>query len=240
MVLGGPLHLVVVRMTGPTGTTVQGALFGDPAIIDSSDQGQTETQDPREVARIVQTAQEPGFLVIERTGLVLRADPARPGCAEAVPRHDGDTVGQLLDSGHLKLGGTHHIHHNGDEGPARSVLVPRATRDMVTRWDHLRPLPQPAVPATKPGKQTPPRSSGVIGVDVVEPGKALVILSGTGTGTGGTVLRDDGRYRVENDHGALVGHASSYRAAAKLLARYYGLTPGPVEIEHEHRNHRRR
>lgn len=220
-------------MTG----TVQGALFGDPAIIDTTDQGQTETQDPREVARIVAAAQEPGFLVIERTGLVLRPDPARPGCAEAVSRHDGDTVGQLLDSGHLKLGGTHHTHHNGDEGPARSVLVPKATRDMVTRWDHLRPLPQPAAPTKAKGKQAPSRSSGVIGVDVVEPGKALVTLSGTGTG--GTVLRDSGRYRVENDHGALVGHASSYRAAGRLLARYYGLTPGPVEIEHEHRNYRR-
>ncbi|MBW0105235.1 hypothetical protein, partial [Pseudonocardia sp. KRD291] len=204
-------------MTSPTGSTVQGALFGDPAIIDTSNEGQTETQDPREVARIVQAAQEPGFLVTERTGLVLRADAARPGCAEAVSRHDGDTVGQLLDSGHLRLGGTHHVHHNGDEGPARSVLVPKATRDMVTRWDHLRPLPQPAAPTDKPRKRAPSRSSGVIGVDVVEPGKALVILSGTGAG--GTVLRDSGRYRVENDHGALVGHASSYRAAAKLLAR---------------------
>lgn len=233
MVLGGTRHLVVVGMTG----TVQGALFGDPAVIDTSDEGRTETQDPREVARIVAAAQEPGYLIIERTGLVLRADPARPGCADSVSRHDGDTVGQLLDSGHLKLGGTHHIHHNGDEGPARSVLVPKATRDMVTRWDHLRPLPRPTATATTPGKQTPSRSSGVIGVDVVEPGKALVTLSGTGTG--GTVLRDGGRYRAENDHGALVGHASSYRAAARLLARYYGFTPGPVEIEHEHRNYRR-
>ena len=235
MVLGGPLHLVVVGMTGQSGT-VQGALFGDPAVIDTTDAGQTETQDPREVARIVAAAQEPGFLVIERTGLVLRADPARPGCADAVSRHDGDTVGQLLDSGHLRLGGSHHIHHNGQEGPARSVLVPKATRDMVTRWDHLRPLPQPTTTAAKPHKELS-RSSGVIGVDVVEPGKALVVLSASGTG--GTVLRDGARYRVENDHGHLVGHASSYKAAARLLARYYGFTPGPVEIEHEHRTHRR-
>ena len=53
------------------------------------------------------------------------------------------------------------------------------------------------------------------------------------------MLREGGRYRVENDHGSLVGHASSYRAAARLLARNHGYMPGPVEIEHEHRAHRR-
>ncbi|MYW76217.1 hypothetical protein GTW08_29420 [Pseudonocardia sp. SID8383] len=220
---------MVVRMTG----TVQGALFGDPVTVETTDHGPAATQDPREVARVVALAQDPGLFLIERTGLVLRADPARPGCADPVARHDGDTVGQLLDTGHLRLGGTHHVHHNGAEGPARSVLVPKATRDMVSRWDHLRPIPAPTLEPAK----TPQRSTGVIGVDVVEPGKALVCL-GT-TGQGGTVLRDGGRYRVENDHGATVGHASSYRAAARLLARYHGYTPGPVEIEHEHRLYRR-
>ena len=152
-------------------------------------------------------------------------------------RHDADTVVQLLDTGHLKLGGTHHVHHNGQEGPARSVLVPKATRDMVARWQHLRPIPIPQRPASTAGtpRQAPQRPT--IGVDVVAPGKALIVLGATGAG--GTVLRDGGRYRVENDHGALVGHASSYRAAARLLARYHGYAPGPVEIEHEHRTHRR-
>ncbi|WFG42404.1 hypothetical protein PaSha_01825 [Pseudonocardia alni] len=223
---------MVVRMTAQT-STVQGALFGDPVTVETTDHGPAATQDPREVAHVVALGQDPGLFVIERTGLVLRADPARPGCADALARHDGDTVAQLLDTGHLRLGGTHHLHHNGTEGPARSVLVPKATRDMVSRWDHLRPIP---APTPKPAK-TPQRSTGVIGVDVVEPGKALVCL-GT-TGQGGTVLREDGRYRVENDHGATVGHASSYRAAARLLARYHGYTPGPVEIEHEHRLYRR-
>jgi hypothetical protein len=222
-------------MTSPAQTgTVQDALFGDPSLIESPiDHRTAATQDPREVARIVALAQDPGLLLIERTGLVLRTDPARPGCADTLARHDGDTVAQLLDTGHLKLGGTHHVHHNGSEGPARSILVPRATRDMATRWQHLRPIPQ--TPATP--KQVPQRTTGVIGVDVVEPGKALVTLGGTGQG--GTVLRDGTRYRVENDHGTHIGHASSYRAAARLLARYHGHTPGPVEIEHEHRTYRR-
>ena len=222
-------------MTSHPGT-VQGALFGDPVTVESDDHGPAATQDPREVARIVAAAQEPGFLLIERTGQVLRTDPARPGCAESAARHDGDTVLQLLDTGHLRLGGTHHVHHAGTEGPARSVLVPKATRDMVARWDHLQPIPHTTAAAAAP-TTAPQRRTGVIGVDVVQPGKALVTLGGTGTG--GTVLRDGGRYRVENDHGAHVGHASSYRAAARLLARHLGYTPGPVEIEHEHRTYGR-
>jgi len=223
-------------MTGHTGT-VQGALFGDPAVVEGRGDDRTAaTQDPREVARVVALAQDPGLFVVERSGLVLRADPARPGCADAVARHDGDTVVQLLDTGHLRLGGTHHVQHARQEGPARSVLVPKATRDMVSRWTHLRPIPEPTpVPAAE---KAPRRSTGLIGVDVVAPGKALVVLGDTGHG--GTVLRDEGRYRVENDHGALIGHASSYRAAARLLARYQGYTPGPVEIDHEHRLHPRR
>ncbi|WP_238591974.1 hypothetical protein [Pseudonocardia sp. EC080625-04] len=214
-------------MTG----TIQDALFGDPVAVETDEHGPAATQDPAEVAQAVKLAQDPGLFVIERTGRVLRADPARPGCADAVSRHDGDTVAQLLDTGHLKLGGAHHIHHAGQEGPARSVLVPKTTRDMVSRWTHLRPVPKP-----RPATGTRRRSSGVIGVDVVQPGKALVILP---AGVGGTVLRDGGRYRVEDDHGHQVGHASSYRAAARLLARHHGFEPGPVEIEHEHRIYRR-
>ncbi|MEV1291940.1 hypothetical protein [Pseudonocardia sp. NPDC049635] len=223
-------------MTGQT-STVQGALFGDPAVVESADRGPVATQDPREVARVVALAHDPGLFVVERSGLVLRADPARPGCADAVSRHDGDTVVQLLDTGHLRLGGTHHVHHAREEGPARSVLVPKQTRDMVSRWAHLRPIPEPTPAPAQARRRPAQRSTGLIGVDVVAPGKALVCLGDTGQG--GTVLRDEGRYRVENDHGALVGHACSYRAAARLLARYHGYTPGPVEIDHEHRLHRR-
>ena len=220
-------------MTPTTTATVQGALFGDPVTVATDETDPVATQDPREVARIVHTAHDPGYLLIERTSRVLRADPTRPGCADAVSRHDGDTVAQLLDSGHLKLGGTHHVHHAGQEGPARSVLVPKQTRDMVSRWDHLRPVSTPAR-APKPEERGQARLSGVIAVDVVEPGKALVTLA---TGHGGTVLRDGNRYRVEDEHGAHLGHASSYRAAARLLARHHGYQPGPVEIDHEHRHH---
>ena len=232
MGLGRPRHLVVVRMTD----TVQHSLFGDPVTVATDDHAPAATQDPRDVARIVRSAQDPGFFVIERTGRVLRADPSRPGCADAIARHDGDTVAQLLDSGHLTLGGSHHIHHGGHEGPARSVLVPTATRDMVSRWDHLRPVPEQRQPKQAP-KPVRMNSSGVIGVYVVEPGKALVVLASNGQG--GTILRDGGRYRVENDHGTQIGHASSYRAAARIVARHHGFTPGPVEIEYEHRQYGR-
>ncbi|NMH79666.1 hypothetical protein HF577_21550 [Pseudonocardia xinjiangensis] len=59
---------------------------------------------------------------------------------EPVPGYEQDTVRQLLDSGHLTTGGTHHVRYGGREGTANSILVPKATRAMVTRWSSLRPL----------------------------------------------------------------------------------------------------
>ena len=68
-------------------------------------------------------------------------DPARAGAPSVtVPRHEADTVAQLLDSGHLKIGGTHVVSDGHREGPARSVLVPAATKAMTARWAALHPL----------------------------------------------------------------------------------------------------
>ncbi|WP_231974206.1 hypothetical protein [Pseudonocardia sp. HH130630-07] len=219
---------------------VQDALFGEPTRVGTDSTGPATTQDPSEVARIVSAAQDPGFLIVERTGRVLKADPTRPGCAEAAARHDGDTVIQLLGSGHLKLGGNHHIHCDGHEGPARSVLIPKATRDMVLRWSHLRPIPRRRTPVRTSSQ---PPTSGRISVDIVERGKALVTC-GTGGDFSGTIIRNgrnrgsgraDGRYTVETEYGDDVGQAGSYRAGAVMLARRHGYRAGPIEIEHEYR-----
>jgi hypothetical protein len=57
-----------------------------------------------------------------------------------VPRYEADTVAQLLDSGHLRLGGTHVVSDGHRDGPARSVLVTAATRALAARWAALTPL----------------------------------------------------------------------------------------------------
>ena len=70
---------------------------------------------------------------------VYLRDPRGKGFVAAVPRYEADTVAQLLDSGHLRLGGTHVVSDGRREGPARSVLVTAATRAMLARWAALTP-----------------------------------------------------------------------------------------------------
>lgn len=147
-----------------------------------------------------------------------------------MPRYEADAVTQLRDSGLLELGGTHAITHRDNTGPARSVLVPKHSRDMATRWSHLRPIPAGTAPADSTEDDEPP-TSGPIGVDVVRPGRGLV----TCREFHGELIRENGRYVVETEGGHVVGRASSYRAGAQMLARHHGYRPGPIEIEHEHR-----
>ena len=71
--------------------------------------------------------------------MFLRVPTRTKGFVVTVPRYEADTVAQLLDSGHLKLGGTHVVSDGRREGPARSVLVTTATRTLLTRWAALTP-----------------------------------------------------------------------------------------------------
>lgn len=247
MVLAGPRLLVVgTKMTARTRTVrqpaevgQQDALFGDAAPAPArNDRDGVAVQDPELVADVVRTADGPGFLLIERSQRVVRADPAKPGVVDSAGRHEQDAVLQLLDSGHLRTGGTHHVHHHGHEGPARSILVPKATRDMVTRWSNLRRIPvqvrdsEPApTPASKKrGRAEVKAVSGPIVVDVVWPGRGLL----TCAEFGGQIIRDQGRYVVETEDGRIVARtASSYRAAALALARHHGYQPGPIEINRD-------
>ena len=250
MVLAGPRLLVVGTMTRRTATARQNAdpgqqdaLFGDPAPTATGPArcGSATVQDPELVADVVRTADGTGFLLVERSQRVVKADPSTPGVVDSAPRHEQDAVLQLLDSGHLRTGGTHHVHHHGHEGPARSVLVPKQTRDMVTRWSNLRPVPARRTPDPAPGTGSasgrtgsgrrrhpdPTDHSGPIVVDVIRPGRGLL----TCAEFGGQIVREAGRYVVETEFGHVVGRASSYRLGAELLARHHGYTPGPIEID---------
>jgi hypothetical protein len=51
-------------------------------------------------------------------------------------------VTQLLGAGHLILGGSHYATRGCIGIPARVVLVPRVTRDLITRWSNLHRPPQ--------------------------------------------------------------------------------------------------
>ena len=93
------------------------------------------------VASVIRSADDPGYVVIGPSERVFLRDPSRAkGFIVTVPRYEADTVAQLLDSGHLRIGGTHTVSDGRREGPARSVLVTSATRTMVARWAALAPL----------------------------------------------------------------------------------------------------
>ncbi|MCH6171285.1 hypothetical protein [Pseudonocardia alaniniphila] len=165
---------------------------------------------------------------------------------EPVPAYEQDTVRQLLDSGHLSTGGIHQVRYGRNDGPTHSVLVPKATRTMVNRWAALRPLtsrpthtsapaPAPHKPTerkpterkptgagSRPGKRP---SCGRLLVDVVRPGLGLVTCGGGDFS--GSIVRQDGHYLVETEHGQAIGRAASYHAGAQRLARHHGYTPGP-------------
>ena len=103
--------------------------------------GRAATNDLDLFASVVTSAQDPGYVLIGPAERVMLRDPT---CGKThvttVPRYEADTVAQLLDAGHLKIGGTHVVTDGRREGPARSVLVPTATKAMVARWAALRPL----------------------------------------------------------------------------------------------------
>ena len=131
-------------------TPAQGGLWGrqQPLATNAGTTGNTTGKTARRspvndldlVTSVIRSATEPGYAVIGVSERVYSRDPHRKGFVTAVPRYEADTVAQLLDTGHLKLGGTHVVSDGRHEGPARSVLVPAATRAMLARWAALTPL----------------------------------------------------------------------------------------------------
>jgi hypothetical protein len=122
---------------------VQGGLWGRSEPL--PDAGRTfrytTTNDVELVVMVIRSALEPGYVVVGAARRVYLRDGTRSGCVEPVPRYEADTVAQLLDQGHLYLGGTHHVSDGHCEGPARAVLVTASARAMADRWA-VRPLPR--------------------------------------------------------------------------------------------------
>jgi hypothetical protein len=119
-------------LTGTTGTTASGKAPGRAPVNDLD-----------LIAAVIRAAQHPGYVVIGVAERVYLRDPTRHGVVAAVPLYEADAVAQLLDQGHLKIGGTHVVTDGRREGPARSMLVPAATRSMLARWAALAPLTRP-------------------------------------------------------------------------------------------------
>jgi hypothetical protein len=100
------------------------------------------TNDVELIRDVIRTAVTRGYVLIGPAQRVfLRLDDTdKPGLVQPVPGYERDAVHQLLDTRHLRLGGTRVVRYGDQEGPATSVLVARASRAMATRWDNYRPL----------------------------------------------------------------------------------------------------
>ena len=134
----------MIRRTTRTSVPAQKALFGRQEPIPASGKaGAAATNDPELIADVVRIATDPGYVVIGPAERVFRrvdGTTQKGGPVEPVPAYEQDVVRQLLSTGQLKTGGPHTVRYSGKEGTATSVLVPRTTRDMVTRWSNLAPL----------------------------------------------------------------------------------------------------
>ncbi|WP_345611972.1 hypothetical protein [Pseudonocardia adelaidensis] len=233
-----PTHRPARRPAAPA----QGALFGKQVPIPAPRTPTVATQDPELVASVVRAATARGYVLIgpaQRVFLRQAGETRKGAPVDPVPAYEQDTVRQLLDAGLLTTGGTHIVRHGGKEGPATSVLVPKATRAMVTRWDSYRPLYGRGT-----GHRVMRRAemARITHVDVVRPGRGLVTgraTEGQDDGFSGEIIRDGTDYLVEDAHGVGIGRARSYRAGAERLARHYDTDPGHVEITYERDRHGR-
>ncbi len=90
------------------------------------------------IQSVLRTAIRIGFVVV---GSGERVFHRMSG--DVVERTSGDTeraVHQLIVARWLTVGGTHMVRYDRYQGPAKSVLVPRSSRDALLHWSALRPL----------------------------------------------------------------------------------------------------
>lgn len=125
--------LPVHRTTGGT----QEALFGE-AVAQTSRRpdrrGERPITDVDLLATVLRMAIAPGYLLCGPAERVVRRDDIEPDNAVPVPVWESDTVAQLLDSGHLRLGTPCRIADGPHCQPAVTVLVPTRTRRLLDRW----------------------------------------------------------------------------------------------------------
>ncbi len=118
----------------------QEALFGDPATPGSAPQQRADraSADPELIATVLRLALTPGYLLLGPAERVVRPLDGRVGArgvdVQAVPVFEADTVAQLLDSRHLRLGGTRQVTHAERVVAATTVTVPVPGRRLLKRW----------------------------------------------------------------------------------------------------------
>lgn len=88
------------------------------------------------IQRVIRTASISGFVLVGGNERVYQR--TTDNHVEQVSTDVDDAVHQLIKRKWLHVGGTHHVRYGRYQGPARSVLVPKKSRDMVHRWQALQ------------------------------------------------------------------------------------------------------
>jgi hypothetical protein len=79
------------------------------------------------------------YMLIGPTGHVHRM--AENNIAKPCIFWEAAAVHHLIGQKLITVGGYHNYETRHGSKSGRSVLVPKATRDMLNRWSHLKPLP---------------------------------------------------------------------------------------------------
>jgi hypothetical protein len=120
----------------------QFGLFGDPVEVPS----------PRPVSRIesnnvdlmhtiAANAVRCGYLLVGQSERVYARITGDDDHVARVPRYEEDAVHQLLRRRWLTVGATHRVTCGAAHLIGTAVLVPKHTRDRITRWEHLQRPP---------------------------------------------------------------------------------------------------
>lgn len=111
-------------------------LFGNPvAPLKPREAPRSKVNDMELIEHVLQEASLAGYVLIG-----IREDVYRRTVGdevEKVPEAVDFAVHQLIDAKWLEVGGAHQVRYDRYTGPARSVLVPRTSRQKAARWRSL-------------------------------------------------------------------------------------------------------
>jgi hypothetical protein len=142
--VGGTFLLVVVTVTTDGPGTGQLDLFGHPttppSIPGQRPPSRIESNDVDLMVTVAANAVRCGYLLVGTAERVYARVDADEHVAR-VPRYEEDAVHQLLRRRWLAPGSAHRVICGAAHLVGTAVLVPKATRDRIARWERLQRPP---------------------------------------------------------------------------------------------------
>ena len=136
-------------------------LFGGLHVVDEPSAVRRESNDVDLIHTVAANAVRCGYLLVGTAERVYARTDTDVHVVR-VPRYEEDAVHQLLRRRWLTLGAAHHVTCGAAHLVGTAVLVPKATRDRIARWERLqRPPSWP-----RPTEEDPPEA---------EPGRVVCL-----------------------------------------------------------------